>query len=533
MSDMLLCRLADSTAIEPLINKWAVWSDLISPVSYSLHLVNYQMKTLASYLKNPEIHVKACRSPKLAGGPFVDVPIHRADEINKLLRDTEKNQAGNISFASEVVNFYNFLATEAKGQSLEPYYQRIPDLLRGYAELLYDYYNHPILRFLESLLYESPYYQRGGQSLRIFEQKHDNYRRSFLSTPRLEEDGQIDWVIPFESPEIDELFKVEHKPVPLGQIKEVLNLDPANEGVLSNLVTTATSPPREKWDGPGVRIRYFGHACLLIEWNGISVLTDPWIGVDSTEKTVARFSHNDLCEHIDFVLITHCHHDHFVPESLLRLRHKIGCIVVPRTFGLLYSDPSLKLMARKIGFKNVIELDALESIKLEGGEIIAFPFLGEHADLAHGKTAYVVRANNQQILIAADSNCLDPRMYEHIHNILGPIETTFLGMECVGAPLSWLYGALLPSKLQHSHDQSRRTRACNAAAALELLESIGSKRVYVYAMGSEPWLQYSMGLALSEDSIQIQQSDKLIAATRQKGFVDSGRLFGKFELHLS
>jgi L-ascorbate metabolism protein UlaG (beta-lactamase superfamily) len=533
MSDKQLYRIADSTVIEPLINKWAVWSDLISPLPYSLHLVNYQMKTLASYLKNPLMHVKACRDPKFAGGPFVDVPAHRAHEVKELLDNTEKSQSGNINFAAEAVSFYNVLAAEAKGQSLEPYYQRVPGLLRGYVELLYDYYNHPILRFLESLLYESPYYQKRCQSLRVFEQKLDNCRRSFLSTPRLEEDDQIDWPTPFDAPEVDEFFKAEHEPVPLGQMQEILNVNPVESSKLSNLLTAEPCPPRGKWTGPGVRIRYYGHACLLIEWNGISVLTDPWIGVNSTQREVERFSYNDLCDQIDFVLITHCHHDHFVPESLLRLRYRVGCIVVPRAFGLLYTDPSLKLMARKIGFKNVIELDAFESIKLDDGEIIACPFIGEHADLAHGKTAYVIRAGKQQILIAADSNCLEPRMYEHVRDTLGPIETTFLGMECVGAPLSWLYGALLPSKLQHSHDQSRRTRACNSSSALELLKSIESKRVYVYAMGSEPWLQYSMGLGLSKDSVQIQQSDKLITTTREKGFVDSQRLFGKFELHLN
>jgi len=76
-------------------------------------------------------------------------------------------------------------------------------------------------------------------------------------------------------------------------------------------------------------------------------------------------------------------------------------------------------------------------------------------------------------------------MYEHLRHILGPIQTVFLGMECVGAPLSWLYGALLPTKLQHSHDQSRRTKGCDAKAALDLLETVESNRVYNYGLGME------------------------------------------------
>jgi L-ascorbate metabolism protein UlaG (beta-lactamase superfamily) len=248
---------------------------------------------------------------------------------------------------------------------------------------------------------------------------------------------------------------------------------------------------------------------------------------------MARVTYQDLPARIDFALITHAHHDHFVPETLLRLRHRIECLVVPKTFGMFYTDPSLKLLSRKLGFKNVVDLDSLESIKLPGGEIIAVPFLGEHADLGHGKTAYVIRAEKECILFAADSNCLDKRLYEHLRKYLGNIETVFLGMECVGAPLSWLYGALLPSKLQHTQDKNRRTKGSDSKAALDLLEAVGGKRVYIYAMGNEPWYQYSMGLGLSENSVQIKESEKVLLRAREKGFLEAQRPFGMFEIHLS
>jgi len=262
-------------------------------------------------------------------------------------------------------------------------------------------------------------------------------------------------------------------------------------------------------------------------------MTDPWIGVRPEQGGIERIAYQDLPEKIDYALITHAHHDHFVPETLLRLRHKIECLVVPRTHGLFYTDTSLKLMAQKLGFRNVVELDALESIKLANGEIIAVPFLGEHADLPHGKSAYIVRAGKERILFAADSNCLDYKLYEHLRRVVGDIETVFLGMECVGAPLSWLYGALLPSKLNYANDQSRRTKGSDSKAALALLEAVGGRRVYIYAMGNEPWFQYSMGLGLSEDSVQIKEANKVVALARERGFVDAQRPFGHYELILN
>ena len=529
MSDKTEYRLGRSTVIEPLINNWAIWSDVISPAPYSMHMLHYQIKTLNSYLANPEIHLKACRNPKFAGGPFVDVPLERAGEIRQLLETTEREQATNIEFAKAITDTYELLNKEAKGQTLERFYEKLPPLLRGNVELLYDYYNHPIMRLIEGLLYESPLYRRDLQSLRLFSTARDDSRRFFLSTPRLFNEGEVSWTTPFENSQLDDLFALEDTPKALGEIREILG---GSDADLLPLLTDEPVGKRPQWNQATPCIRYLGHACVLVQWNGISVMTDPWVGVRPSEGGMERIAYQDLPEKIDYALITHAHHDHFVPETLLRLRHKIGCLVVPRTHGLFYTDTSLKLMAQKLGFRNVVELDSLESIKLQNGEIIAAPFMGEHADLPHGKSAYIVRAGNERILFAADSNCLDFRLYEHLRRILGAIETVFLGMECVGAPLSWLYGALLPSKLHYTQDQSRRTKGSDSKAAMALLEAVGGKRVYIYAMGNEPWFQYSMGLGLSEESVQIKEANKVVATARERGFVDAQRPYGHLELVL-
>ena len=524
-------RLADSTTVEPLINQWAVWSDLIAPAPYSMHLRHYQIKTVLSYLENPNIHLKACRNPKLIGGPFVDIPAERAEEVRALL-DSMQGQRANLELANALSEAYEFLAREAKGQSLEPFYARLPEPLRGYTELVYDYYNHPILRLMEGPLYASPYYDKSAQSLRIFTTRRDNSRRFFLSTPHLLEEGEIDWRTPFENPRIDELFKLEFSPRPLDYIREIIGLSAGDEKKLAPFLSRDPVAPADQWRGKGLRIRYLGHACVLVEWNGVSILLDPWLSVTPLEGGMERLTYRDLPEKIDFALITHAHHDHFVPETLLRLRHRIEVLVVPKTYNLFYTDPSLKLLGRRLGFKNVVEMDSLESLGLPDGEIVAAPFLGEHADLAHGKSAYVIRAGKERVLFAADSNCIDRGIYENLRRCLGDIETVFLGMECVGAPLSWLYGALLPSRIQHSYDNSRRTKGSDAEAARAMLEAVGGKRVYIYAMGGEPWFQFGMGLGLSEDSIQIKESNKAVRKARDSGFIDARRLFGNFDVYL-
>ncbi len=533
MSSNSLYRLGNSTAVEPLVNKWAAWSHVVSPVPYSLHLLHYQLKLMQSYLDDPSLHVDACRNPKLRSGRFVNVPEERADEVMHLMQATIANQSDNLRFAECITEFHNFLVQEAKGQSLDPFYEMAPPLLRGYIELMYDYYNRPTVRFFESLLYESPYYHKNIQSLRLFRHTHDNERLFVMSTPRLDESDQIDWRVPFESAAVDNLFKLDCAPKPLDYIREVLELSESHDPALLPLLATDPVPQYERWDGPDVRVRYFGHACALIEWNGVSILTDPYIGVTPSRDGVERFSYSDLPPRIDYVLITHNHHDHFCLESLLRLRHRIGCLVVPRSFGFFYGDLSLKVLAVKAGFRNVVEMDSLDAIELPGMEIIAVPFMGEHADLPHSKTAYVVRAGAEQILFAADSDCLDQQMYGHIRRLLGPITTVFLGMECVGAPLSWSCGPFFPVKPDPGHEKSRRYKGCDSARAMRLLEEVGANRIYVYAMGMEPWFEHLLGLAYTENARQIVESNKLIAKAREMGFIEAKRLFGKYDVHLS
>jgi L-ascorbate metabolism protein UlaG (beta-lactamase superfamily) len=246
-----------------------------------------------------------------------------------------------------------------------------------------------------------------------------------------------------------------------------------------------------------------------------------------------RLSYGDLPQKIDFALVTHNHQDHFALETLLRLRHRIGCLVVPKSSGILYGDMSLKLMAQKLGFKRVVEMDSMESLPFPDGEIVAVPFLGEHADFPHAKAAYVVRAGRQQMLFGADSNCLDVQLYKNLRRALGRIETVFLGMECVGAPLSWSCGPLFPFKPQHHIEHGRRYQGCDSKAALAILETVGAKRIYNYAMGQEPWIEFLLGLGLQEDSQQIRESNALLASTRAKNFLASERLYGTGEIFLS
>jgi len=74
-------------------------------------------------------------------------------------------------------------------------------------------------------------------------------------------------------------------------------------------------------------------------------------------------------------------------------------------------------------------------------------------------------------------------------------------------------------------DHSRRLAGSNFERARNIVEDLGCKEVYVYAMGQEHWLRYLMGLAYRPDSVQIVESDRFVAQCRDRG-IEADRLLG-------
>lgn len=520
--------LRPNVQIEPLWNRWYAWSHLVSPATAAMNAANGHAKILRSYVASPEVHAAAVKNPDLLGGPFVDYDGKRVDEIQALLDRTLSERAPLFALAAAIKSLDDLLVAEAKGTSLEPLYAKVPDALRGYVELTYDLAAAPHVRFLEPLLYRSPAYDPRAQSLSL-SLTHDDARAFALSTPRLPDPSRVDVAVAFADPAIDALARARRAACDVAALAERLGVAP---DALAPLFTDAAPPPRPRYDGDGVRVRYFGHASVLVETRETTVLVDPTISY-LYPSSLERFTFDDLPEHIDWVLVTHNHQDHFLLETLLQLRHRIGTVVVPRGGSGALQDPSLRLALRAIGFPNVVELDVLDSLPIPGGEIVGLPFLGEHADLdIQTKLAHLVRIGGWSALFAADSNVLEPRLYDHVKAVTGSITALFVGMECDGAPLSWLYGPLLTRPITRKVDQSRRLSGSDARKALTIVERLAPRDVFVYAMGQEPWLGYVMTVRYTPASRPIVESDALVRACTEKG-IAAERLFAKMERQYS
>jgi len=111
------------------------------------------------------------------------------------------------------------------------------------------------------------------------------------------------------------------------------------------------------------------------------------------------------------------------------------------------------------------------------------------------------------------------------------VDILFLGMECEGAPMSWLYGPLLTKPLSRKNDQSRRFDGSTSKKGMEIVDILNPASVYVYAMGQEPWCTFLTSIQYTDESKPIVESNRLVEECRGRG-IESERLYGKREMHI-
>jgi L-ascorbate metabolism protein UlaG (beta-lactamase superfamily) len=505
--------LDPGVVVEPLQRGFPLWLHTFSPATSALHLARYQLPVLRSYLEAPDVHVRSARAPGLRGGPFVDVPVARAGEVAELVARIESGSVEALGLADDLASAYRLLVERAPEDrsSLDELAADLPARLRPHVELVYDVRHQADLRVHEGGLYRDRRY-RPERSVRL---GRGSDRRPFaFSTPRLGGEGDVHLDVGFDDDRLARLLAALVQPVDVGELATDLELGPDERATFAALFVEP-GPRPERWQGPGLRVRYFGHAGVLLETAATNVLVDPF---PSAEAGPDRFSFRDLPARIDHCLITHGHADHLVLEALLRLRPRIGTIVVPRSAPGALQDPSPAACLRQLGFTDVVEVSPFDAIAVPEGEIVAFPFFGEHAELAvSAKVTYGVRLGGRAAFLAADTRVPTGEAFAAVGEALGPVDLLFTGMECDGAPLTWLYGPLLASGVSREASRSRTLSGSDAAQVRALVEALRPAAVQVYAMGFEPWLDHVMAMDYAPDAFQLREMEAVGAWCRDRG----------------
>jgi L-ascorbate metabolism protein UlaG (beta-lactamase superfamily) len=525
LTDLHFATLRPDVRLEPLVDRWYAWPHLLSPVQQALNLAYRYLPTAKSFITAPTIHSSAARDPEMFGGPFLALDENQVEAVRRYVQETETSRHEALTVARSIRELDAQLQ-RADGYSLEEFRLTLPEALRGRLELAYDLSNHPKMRILEEMFLENDLGHRQAQGLFIHREP-DAIRPFFLSTLRLPAENDLFLKVPFSSRAAQQLCAARTSPVDL--LKIASSFGHSAQDLAAHFCDPGAFTP-QRYSGDGVRIRYFGHACLLIETKETALLVDPACAQNFPGS--AHFTLADIPQ-INALFISHGHQDHFCPEILMQLRSRVERVLIPPSNRGEIADPSLKKMLQSLGYTHIDVIEPLDCYGLRDGAITSLPFSGEHCDLdIQSKHCALIELRGFRICIFVDSDAIDIDAYRRIKPRLTNPDLMFIGMECFGAPLSWLYGPLIHKVISKRTDGSRRLSAANCERAWRLTEELRPRKALIYAMGQEPWMRHLMGLTYKEDSVQLRQVSEFTERCKEGG-LSVEHLYLHRELELS
>ncbi|HKJ25405.1 MAG TPA: MBL fold metallo-hydrolase, partial [Myxococcota bacterium] len=163
-----------------------------------------------------------------------------------------------------------------------------------------------------------------------------------------------------------------------------------------------------------MRVTFVGHACHLVESDGVRVLTDPWLvdpifGGHVEHDPPLGFGIADLPE-VHVLALTHGHLDHFNAPTLARWHDKTLPVVVPRC-----RLTGLEANLRRLGFHDLHLLDDWQGFERDGVRVVATPSRG-----VLDECAYVVAGSEGAFFDGADAP-QPPDLMDEIAHRTGPV----------------------------------------------------------------------------------------------------------------
>jgi L-ascorbate metabolism protein UlaG (beta-lactamase superfamily) len=193
--------------------------------------------------------------------------------------------------------------------------------------------------------------------------------------------------------------------------------------------------PLERWSTPisssGLRITWLGHSTLLIESDGVRVLTDPVFGERASPFSFAgprRFhpvpARIGQLPPLDAVLLSHDHHDHLCPSSLQELARRRVPIVTSLGVGA-------HLEGIGVDPQRITELDWWEEHTLPGG-VLSFTATPAQHFSGRGLTdrnetlwsSWVITTDRRRLFFSGDTGLTDE--FATVNERFGPFEVAML-----------------------------------------------------------------------------------------------------------
>jgi L-ascorbate metabolism protein UlaG (beta-lactamase superfamily) len=178
-----------------------------------------------------------------------------------------------------------------------------------------------------------------------------------------------------------------------------------------SIAPASARPEPSKWSNTQLTLAWLGHSTVLMNFFGVTILTDPvlfprvgirlpGLTIGPKRLTAPALRVRDL-PHIDLILLSHAHFDHFDLRTL-RCFDETTRVITPRSTSDLLKATRLS---------DITELDWAESktISAAGGEIEITAFAVKHwgartqHDIHRGYNGYLLERRGHRIIFAGDT----------------------------------------------------------------------------------------------------------------------------------
>ena len=248
-------------------------------------------------------------------------------------------------------------------------------------------------------------------------------------------------------------------------------------------------------------VTFIGHNSVLLRSEGTSVVVDPFFVPAMDLNDSYRPLGREQLGHVDAVLVTHSHPDHFDPGSLLQFGLET-LLIVPRVERESLLSVEMARRCRELGFKNVVELGWNESHRVGSFEIVALPFYGEQPtsgavlfpEIRNQGNTYLAKTSSLAVALVADAgrdhsgDIKDVAKACRARN--GSIDILFAGYRGWTTYPVQLAFSSVPQYLLFVPEEEwevRQQLMNDVNDALDLAEAWGAKMIVPYGAGGAPW----------------------------------------------
>jgi len=216
-----------------------------------------------------------------------------------------------------------------------------------------------------------------------------------------------------------------------------------------------------------VKVTGLGHASVLIETSGGGILTDPWVN-PAYFGSWFPFPDNsqldwDRIGNVDYLFVSHLHHDHFDPENLRKHVSKKATVLLPE-----FPTSELEDALRDIGFTSFVRSVSGEVVQLDGIEVMIQSLISP-TDGPIGDSSLWVRDQDATLLNQNDARPSELSPFR----ALGPVDAYLIQFSgAIWFPM--VYD--LPERAKHSLGVAKRARQFDRT--LRYIEELGASYVF-------------------------------------------------------